>query len=83
MTRVPRGLLGFASLRRLRRRRPELHAPVFLAVVGSALSLQGLATAYLQFVSFALGWVSSLPVVTFGTASQGRTATLLTGLPHH
>jgi cytochrome c biogenesis protein CcdA len=42
--------------------------PVFLAVVGSALSLGGLGTGIWQFVSFALGMGFVIMLVTFGTA---------------
>ncbi len=42
--------------------------PIFLAVVGSALALQGFASGVLQFVSFALGMGLVIAVITLGTA---------------
>ncbi len=42
--------------------------PIFLVVVGSALSLQGPVSGMLQFVSFALGMGFIVTIVTFGSA---------------
>jgi cytochrome c biogenesis protein CcdA len=42
--------------------------PIFLVVVGSAVSLGGFGSGILQFVSFALGMGFIITVVTFGTA---------------
>lgn len=42
--------------------------PVFLAVVGSAMAMDGFTSGLLQFVSFALGMGAVIAVVTIGSA---------------
>jgi cytochrome c biogenesis protein CcdA len=42
--------------------------PIFLVVVGSSLSSDGLAASFCQFISYALGMGSIMIAVTFGSA---------------